>query len=80
MFFYVMDRTDRLIVESNGHDRDGNILFNRYTLLRIEYLIGCDRAQGKTKNLEQNQYFVRVCMLWMNCICRKNRESFLSGI
>ena len=75
-----MDRTHRLVVESNGHNPDGNILLNRYTLIRIEYLIGCDRAQGKTKNLEQNQYFVRVCMLWMNYICGKNWESFLSGI
>ena len=69
-----------LIVESNCHNPDVNMLFDQYTLVRIEYLIGCDRVHGKTKNLEQNQYFVRVCMLQMNYICRKNWESFLSGI
>ena len=57
-----------------------NIFLILASLAQIEYLIGCDRAQGKTKNLEQNQYFVRVCMLWMNYICGKNWESFLSGI
>ena len=50
-----MDRTDMLIIESNVHNPDVNLLLNRYTLVRIEYLIGCDRAHGKRKNLEQNQ-------------------------
>ena len=50
-----MDRTDMLIVESNCHNPDVNMLFDQYTLVRIEYLIGCDRAHGKRKNLEQNQ-------------------------
>ena len=50
-----MDRTGMLIIDSNGHNPDVNLIFNRYTLVRIEYLIGCDRAHGKTKNLEQNQ-------------------------
>ena len=40
-----------LIIESNGHNPDVNLLFNRYTLVRIEYLIGCDRAHGKTKKI-----------------------------
>ena len=44
-----MDRTDMLIIESNGHNPDVNLLFNRYTLVRIEYLIGCDRAHEMTK-------------------------------
>ena len=72
-----MDRTDMLIVESNCHNPDVNMLFDQYTLVRIEYLIGCDRVHGKTKNLEQNQYFVRVCMVRMNYICRKKLGVFL---
>ena len=49
-----MDRTDMLIVESNCHNPDVNMLFDQYTLIRIEYLIGCDRVHGKTK---KNDFF-----------------------